>query len=167
MNNKIMIEQYMRKIYRLPKWALFFEVPDKLGMHSTRRADAIAVGMNLPHKILGFEFKTNRSDWLKELKSPEKSACFAEKCNEFYIVAPADVVYYDEIPEPYGWINPDCIFPSKKSAKFNVDFDIDFMFVLLRRSALIAEKYAKIYDIITSPVYDTRMFDLLQEGDQP
>jgi hypothetical protein len=154
----------MRKQYRLPKWALFFEVPDKIGMDATRCADAIAVGMEPPHKILGFEFKISRSDWLRELKTPEKAARIAEGCNEFYIVAPSDVVNMDEIPAHYGWLDPGLCRPRKKAANVGIGSDVGLMRVLLRRAALIIEKYEAIRQIINSPTYDTRMFDLLQEG---
>jgi len=87
------IQKRLQERYRLPNWALFFEVTEKLGVNSTRRADAIAVSLTeSPCRILGFEIKVNRSDWLKELKNPDKSSKFINLCNEFYIVADRDVV---------------------------------------------------------------------------
>jgi hypothetical protein len=162
--NKTEIEQYLRRRYRLPQWALFFEVPDKIGADKTRRADAIAVSMNEePCRILGFEIKAKRSDWLRELKDPEKSACFADKCNQFYIVAPSDVVQYEEVPKSYGWINPNAHWGRcSKRAEFFQRVDgqgkMEFLLVLLRRAALECEKFETIRQIVTSPVYDTRTF---------
>ena len=160
---KTEIEQYLRKRYRLPQWALFFEVPDKIGTNQTRRADAIAVSMKeSPCRILGFEIKAKRSDWLRELKDPEKSACFADKCNQFYIVAPSDVVQYEEVPETYGWIDPYNDHRYKKKAHLFQRLDgqdkMEFLLVLLRRAALECEKYEAIRQIVTSSAYDTRMF---------
>ena len=170
MNTK-QIEQYLRQRYRLPKWALFFEVPDKIASNSLegevrRRADAIAVCMDSPQlKIIGFEIKTSRSDWLRELKTPEKSAHFARGLNEFYVVAPANVVDRDEIPQRWGWLEPGKSGYSKKATHVITDTNVDLLIVLLRRAALMCEKYESIRQIIESPVYDTRMFD--NEGGTP
>lgn len=161
MSTTTYIEQFMRRRYRLPQWALFFEVPNAIGI-SYRRADAIAVSLDVHTRgrVLGFEFKANRNDWLRELKQPEKAACFAEKCNEFYIVAPQDVVYKEEVPEPYGWLDPSRNRRIKIATLNHGNMlDLDLMCILLRRAALNCEKYEAIRRIIDSPVYDTRDFD--------
>ena len=171
MNTK-QIEQYLRQRYRLPKWALFFEVPDKLASNSLegevrRRADAIAVcmepkkypGADELFKFIGFEIKASRSDWLRELKNPEKLTHFAQRCNEFYIVAMPNVVQMDEIPEGWGWLEPGKDRPRKKASSFVSRSDFELLLILFRKAALTCEKYESIRQIIESPVYDTRMFD--------
>jgi len=144
------IARYLRERYYLPKYALFFEVPDKIGNDSTRRADAIAVQLDSPtHDIIGFEIKASRSDWLRELKQPEKSALFAKQCNEFYIVAPHEVVYVDEIPQGYGWIIPGTSRWGRTAERNIVSecMQRDLMYCLLRSAALTCEKYEKIRGI--------------------
>ena len=177
MSTTTYIEQFMRRRYRLPQWALFFEVPNAIGI-SYRRADAIAVSLDVHTRgrVLGFEFKVSRNDWLRELKQPEKAACFAEKCNEFYIVAPQDVVYRDEVPEKWGWWCPVTSKRLKKPAKNPDDnlrtelistLDLDLMCILLRRAALNCEKYEAIRRIVNSSVNHTRDFDTKEEGGTP
>jgi len=161
MSDTAYIEQCLRERYRLPQWALFFEVPNAIGI-LTRRADAVAVSLDVHRRgqIIGFEIKASRNDWLRELKEPKKAASFAKRCHEFYIVAGADVVEKSEIPEPYGWIDP-FSRGRKKKAVFNYapKIDLDFMCILLRRAALTCEKYEAIRRVITSTAYDTRMFE--------
>jgi hypothetical protein len=167
MSKNSFIEQFMRGRYRLPSWALFFEVPDCIGF-SNRRADAIAVSIDIHTRgrILGFEFKANRSDWLRELKQPKKAACFAEKCNEFYIVASQEVIYdIKEIPEGYGWLDPYINRRRKKATQSESNFDLEMMCILLRRAALMCEKYEAIRRIVDSPAYDTRDFDTKETND--
>ena len=165
MSRILTIEKFMRQRYRLPQWALFFEVPDSISVGSFRRADAIAVALDsrLRGKVLGFEFKVNRQDWLNELKQPEKAACFAVQCNEFYIVAPCDVVYADEIPENYGWLDPLAGRHLKKAAVSKEScLNVDLMCILLRRAALTCEKYDVIRRVISYNGSDTRNFETLE-----
>jgi len=170
------IEQYLRQRYRLPKWALFFEVPDKIASNSLEgevrwRADAIAVcmeprmysGTDALFRIIGFEIKASRSDWLRELKKPEKSVHFSHICNEFYVVAMPNVVQMDELPPDWGWLEPGNDRPRKKATDFVLRSNAELLHILLRRAALMCEKYESIRQIIESPVYDTRMFDKVGE----
>jgi hypothetical protein len=111
--------------------------------------------------------KRNRSDWLRELKQPKKAACFAEKCNEFYIVASQEVIYSkEEIPEGYGWIDPLFNRCRKKTVPSENNLDLEMMCVLLRRAALTCEKYEAIRRIIDSSVYGTRDFDTKEQQEK-
>jgi len=151
------IALYIRERYSLPRYALFFEVPDQIGSNSTRRADAIAVQLDSPlHDLIGFEIKTSRSDWLRELKQPEKSECFAKQCNEFYIVAPHEVIQEGELPNGYGWIIPGVIRVRHKAERRIVSPDVQrsLTYCLLRSAALTCEKYEKIRRIIDSSLYE-------------
>ncbi len=53
--------------------------------------------------IIGFEVKVNRSDWLSELKNPEKAESMVVHCNEWYVVAPEDVIKPEEVPPNWGY----------------------------------------------------------------
>lgn len=56
--------------------------------------------------VMGFEVKTSRSDWLRELKDPSKSEAWRRYCTHFYVVAPRGVVNKDELPAGWGLILP-------------------------------------------------------------
>lgn len=105
----------LRLRFSAPQWMLCEEFA--VGSHHgdkdmrdkpvhSRRVDAMAHAMN-PYKpyIFGFEIKVLRSDWLNELRDPEKSRRFRPHCNAWYVVSPLKgVVKKDELPEDWGWI---------------------------------------------------------------
>lgn len=86
-------------------YALFREVPNGTGSAKTRSADAIAIGL-WPSRgltIEGFEFKCQRSDWLRELKSPEKADAFCRFCDRWWIViSEPGIAKLEELPPTWG-----------------------------------------------------------------
>lgn len=99
------IIEAMVAAYPAPEWALFFEVPNATGFNGRGRADAIA--MNLwPSRGLalhGFEFKTARSDWLREKKDPAKAENLARFCNAWWLViSDVKIAPLEEVPLPWG-----------------------------------------------------------------
>ena len=69
-----------------------------------RTADAIAVDLwpssgNLVH---GFEVKVSRSDWLAELRDPEKAEAFRPYCNHWWLVVPDADIVRDDLPDGWG-----------------------------------------------------------------
>jgi hypothetical protein len=54
--------------------------------------------------LTAFEIKVNRSDWLSELRNPEKNSAWHEIAGEFVYVAPDGVIQKDEIPDGCGWL---------------------------------------------------------------
>jgi len=105
--NSIINTQHCRdllhKRYTVPEWALFEEVAPRTGRH-TRYADAIAVNLwqSRGYAIHGFEIKTARSDWLRELKDPEKAEPLYRYCDHWWIVAPKGIVKEGELPPNWG-----------------------------------------------------------------
>jgi len=88
-----------------PTWSTFFEVPNSTGGAKSRTADAVAVcawpsrGM----EIHGVEVKAYRSDWIRELRQPEKSTAVQRYCDRWWVVAEReDVVAADEVPSTWG-----------------------------------------------------------------
>ena len=70
--------------------------------------------------IIGFEVKSHRNDWLKELKSPQKQELHAPYCDYFYLLTTSDnVAKAEEIPENWGWmtVRNDKLFTLKKAPK--------------------------------------------------
>lgn len=100
------VKALLRKRYQSPEWALMFEVADATGAGQRRYADAVA--MNLwPSRgltIHGFEIKVSRSDWMRELKSPEKSVPVQKYCHHWWVVAPDGVIKDGELPANWGFM---------------------------------------------------------------
>ncbi len=99
------IRAALLKRFAPPEWALFHEVANATGAQRQRAADAIA--MNLyPSRgltIHGVEIKTARSDWLRELKNPDKSAPVQAHC-DFWWIATDDpkIAKPEELPPTWG-----------------------------------------------------------------
>lgn len=94
----------LRTRFCAPEWAIFFEVADATGSNQRRWADAVALNLYPSRglEIHGFEVKVSRADWLKELKSPEKSAPVQQYCDRWWIVAPAGIIREGELPPTWG-----------------------------------------------------------------
>lgn len=94
----------LRARFCAPEWAIFFEVGDATGAQHRRWADAVAMNMypSRGTEIHGFEVKVSRSDWTKELKTPEKSAPVQQYCDRWWIVTPAGIVKEGELPPTWG-----------------------------------------------------------------
>lgn len=97
------VRDMLRKRYAAPEWALMEEVAPETG-GGTRYADAIAVNLwkSRGHAVHGFEVKVSRSDWLRELKDPEKAEPVFRYCDHWFIVAPRGVVKDGELPPTWG-----------------------------------------------------------------
>lgn len=95
--------------YRQPAWIVLGEVRDGTGFSTEgKSADAIAFGVwpSRGLSVVGFEFKSSRSDWLRELKDPAKAESMAQFCDEWWLVAAENVANIEEIPSPWGWYIP-------------------------------------------------------------
>lgn len=71
-----------------------------------KRLDFVAFclwgGNGRRYRVLGFEVKVSRGDWLRELKAIEKAQHWARVVDDFYVVAPAGVVPLEELPRGWG-----------------------------------------------------------------
>lgn len=93
----------LRERYCQPEFAFFEEVGDA-GSRSRVYADGVAINMwaSRSYALSGFEVKVSRSDWLRELKQPNKAEPIIIRCDHFYLVAPDDVYLPDEVPPSWG-----------------------------------------------------------------
>jgi hypothetical protein len=94
----------VRKRFDAPEWACMLEVAPSTG-GGTRYADAVAVNLwsSRGHAVIGMEIKVSRSDWLRELKKPEKAETSVYRfCDKWYLVAPKGVVKDGELPQTWG-----------------------------------------------------------------
>jgi len=90
-----------------PAWAFFPHLRNQTGYGlPIRTVDAVAMSL-YPSRGLylhGFEIKTDRTDWLRELKNPEKADDFAQHLDFFSVVTPPDIVRKGEVPATWGHI---------------------------------------------------------------
>ncbi len=95
----------VEKRYSAPHWVFLREVRNGTGFQSTRSADALAIGLyhSRGQVVVGFEKKISRTDWLKELKRPDKAEAICQFCDQWYLVVPEmSIVGIDELPATWG-----------------------------------------------------------------
>lgn len=100
--------QRLREYLSGGEWVVQFEVGNSTGHKTSRHADAIAMSIwpSRGYKIHGYEIKVSRSDWLNELKQPEKADAVGQYCDAWFLIAPPDIVREVEVPETWGWLVP-------------------------------------------------------------
>ena len=90
-------------------WAFLPQVRSHTGYAGTvRTADAVAMSV-WPSRglhIIGFEVKSSRHDWVRELGRPEKAEEICKFCDYWWVVAPEGVVQVDELPKTWGLMVP-------------------------------------------------------------
>lgn len=72
------------------EWIVLPQVRAGSGAYNDRTCDAIAMNAwpSRGLEIEGFEFKSYRSDWIRELQQPEKAEQLFAFCDRWYVVAP-------------------------------------------------------------------------------
>lgn len=95
-----LLERYPRAEY-----ALLEEVcEDVIG--GKRRADAMVLNFwaSRGRELQGFEVKSHRSDWLREMKDPSKAEALARFCDRWWIIddSEQDAVKREELPPTWG-----------------------------------------------------------------
>ncbi len=99
--------EVLEKKYPHPSCAFITEFRGGTGWGRQSRADAIAMDL-WPSKgleLIGFELKTSRQDWLKELKNPDKCDPIKQFCDRWYVVYDEQRIvrdWEDKIPEDWG-----------------------------------------------------------------
>lgn len=76
--------------------------------NGARRLDALVMNC-VPSRgltLVGYEVKASRSDWLRELESPDKADLAAEYLDAFYLVTVPGVVAPGELPDRWGLMLP-------------------------------------------------------------
>lgn len=94
----------LRDKYPEGPYAFLEQVANGTGWKANRWADAIAFSL-WPSRGLtlhGFEIKVSRSDWVRELKDPAKSADIQGYCDHWSIVAPDGLIPVHELPPTWG-----------------------------------------------------------------
>ena len=99
------IEAVLAERYKGRGWACFFQFMPMTSFESVlNKIDLVAVGLWHKHdKIIAFEIKVERSDFLKDLKNFKKKHRFALRISdEFYYVCPWGLIDKKEVPEDAG-----------------------------------------------------------------
>lgn len=101
---KLLRERHSKPHGNGPEWAYLEEVRNEAGFGATRSLDAMALHLwaSRGNELHGFEIKSSRSDWLRELKDPAKAEGFFQRCDRFWLVCPPDILKPDEIPPTWG-----------------------------------------------------------------
>jgi hypothetical protein len=123
----------IRRRYEAPEWHLESEVTIE-----RRRLDVVAFNMwgARQWRIVGFEIKTRRGDWLRETQSFQKSEGWLAVCDAFYVVTTPGLVKTEELPQGWGHLelagtrlmtrraastrDPLKVFPRELAARFIV-----------------------------------------------
>lgn len=95
----------LRKRYASPEHACFFEVRSASGFDSKRSADAIYMNLwpSRGLEIGGVEIKASRSDWLRELADPSKSAPIQRFCDRWWLaIEKPEIIRDGELPSTWG-----------------------------------------------------------------
>lgn len=134
------LEQLLGNRFCPPAWAFIPQVRNGTGFTSiTRTADAIAMGL-YPSRGLnlhGFEIKVGRTDWLRELRNPEKAEEIAQSCDFWWVVAPKDIIKVEEVPDSWGLMIPFGATTKviKKAEQLKpIPIDKSFLAAILRRT---------------------------------
>jgi hypothetical protein len=104
------ILEALRERYAAPAFAYFPHVRNQTGYgRVTRTADAIAMSL-FPSRglhLTGVEVKSDRGDWVRELKDPSKAEEIAAHC-DFWVLAVGDreIVRTGELPTGWGMLAP-------------------------------------------------------------
>jgi hypothetical protein len=90
-----------RALFAAPEWLTFEELPIP-GSRGGRRADLIALSIWGPTRAVVCELKASRSDFLAEIRNPDKRAAGVAFGTEFTFILPHGMVQPDEVPEGCG-----------------------------------------------------------------
>ena len=89
-------------------YAVLEEVRDAAGFYAGRSGDCLVMSL-WPSRGLtlqGFEIKASRSDWLRELKNPEKAESLWGYCDRWWLLTEDEkAAQFAEIPETWGWMS--------------------------------------------------------------
>lgn len=154
----ISIKTGLTILYFDPGYSLMFEVGNSTGQSCSRHADAIVVGLypSRGFEIEGFEFKSSRSDWLQELKNPQKAEAVAKYCHRWWLViSDTDIMKEGELPAGWGLLVPkgvgDKLSVLKRAPVLNpVPVDSNFLAACIKAKTRDEESIERIKQIAFS-----------------
>lgn len=128
--------------FSAPAYQTFFEVSNATGYGIKSYADAVTMGVwpSTGHEIHGFEVKISRSDFLNEMKNPEKAMPIMQYCHRWSLVCPANMVKLDEVPATWGvyWYKDGTVRKARQSPMLEAKpLTAAFVAALVRRAGQI------------------------------
>lgn len=140
--NEYELFQALRPHFPVREFALLPQVANGTGSNARRHADALALGLwpSRGMRLHGFEIKSYRGDWVRELTNPEKAEEIAAFCNHWWIVtAHPGMVKDGELPPLWGLMeyDPDTKALVKKTAasyRESKPVDLAFVAAMLRKA---------------------------------
>ncbi len=134
--------QVLRNKFPDGEYVLLAEVSDASGHDRSRSLDFMIINLwkSRGLAVTGIEKKSNRGDWLKELKNPAKQENHFKYCEYFYLLTDKDgVAKIEEIPPTWGWyhINDKGMLKTMKAAPKlkSIPIERSFLCAMLRRAA--------------------------------
>ncbi len=148
MTDTKLLHARLKTKYSGDEWAYFSEVPNGIGGAKTRSADGLAMSLwpSRGLELIGFEIKSYRADWVKELRSPEKAEAICQFCDRWYIVAPKGLVKTAELPPTWGLLeSTGKLLRTKVKAPTLTPKPMDraFLAAILRKAAELPENLEK------------------------
>ena len=139
---KLSTWQILRNKFPENECVLMQEVSDASGFSRSRSLDYMVVNLwqSRGLSVIGIEKKSNRGDWLKELKNPAKQENHYKHCDYFFLLTDKEnVAKLEEIPLTWGWyhINEKGVLKTMKDApKLSPEpIGKSLMCAMLRRAA--------------------------------
>lgn len=137
------IDGILHEKYGTDPWTYFSELRAATGARAQRTIDGFAVHCWPSNgRVVAFEIKVDRSDFMAELEDPTKREPFIENSTEFYYVVPHGLVQANEVPEVAGlmWAqsgSKEARVVRKKAAPQRDlgGFDVGFVRSMLREAA--------------------------------
>lgn len=134
--------QTLRAKFPAEEYVLIAEVSDASGFSRSRSLDFMLINLwnSRGLAVTGIEQKSNRGDWLKELKNPAKQENHFKYCDYFYLLTDKEgVAKIDEIPTTWGWyhINANGMLKTLKAAPKleSIPIERSLLCAMLRRAA--------------------------------
>lgn len=139
-DNKPNVWELLRKKYPANEYVLMEEVSDAAGFNRSNSADFISYCLwpSRGLQINGIELKSFRSDWLRELKKPDKAENIFKYCDYFWLLTTDfTIAKLEEIPETWGWmyIQGKSVKIAKQAPKLNpLPLSKGFVAAMLKRA---------------------------------
>jgi hypothetical protein len=139
---KLTTWQVLRAKFPASEYVLIAEVSDASGFSRSRSLDYMLINLwqSRGLAVTGIEQKSNRGDWLKEMKNPAKQENHFKYCDYFYLLTDKEgVAKLEEIPPTWGWyhINDKQILKTMKAAPklSSLPIERSLMCAMMRRAA--------------------------------
>ena len=112
--------------------------------------DALVINLHPSRSkyIESIEIKTHRSDWLNELKNPDKNDSISKHCDLVWLATSSkDIARIEEIPPNWGWmaLAGNRFKIMKQAPKLNPAIDKDFVITVCQYASTHSKDYESMY----------------------